>query len=63
MPDGERLVSASADGSLILWNTVSGEADILEPEGEDGLYAVAVTPDGRRVAYGGVKRGFPRGGK
>jgi WD40 repeat protein len=53
MPDGEHLVSASADGRLILWNAVSGQADILESEAGERLFVVAVTPDGSRVVYGG----------
>ena len=51
MPDGERMVSATRDGRLMLWNVVSGEATLLHAD-DRPLNAVAVAPNGR-IVYGG----------
>jgi WD40 repeat protein len=52
MPDGERMVSVSRDGRLMLWNVMSGEPTLLHVD-DTPLYAVVVAPDGRLV-YGGA---------
>jgi WD40 repeat protein len=58
-PDGRLLAQASpADGLVWLWNPAAGQADpdLILIEAADGctLEAVAVHPDGGRVAVGGV---------
>jgi WD40 repeat protein len=48
-PDGRRAVSASADGTLKVWELESGrELQTLKGHAY-GVNAVAVTPDGRRA--------------
>jgi WD40 repeat protein len=48
-PDGRWVVSASADGTLRVWNLESGRT-VRRLEGHTGwVNAVAVTPDGRRA--------------
>ena len=51
-PDGRRVLSASQDRTLRLWDLESGET-IRTLEGHaDAVYAVAVTPDGRSAISG-----------
>lgn len=52
-PMGERLVSASEDGSMLLWNTGTGE-QIRGFSHEAPIAAAAVSPDGRRAVSAGV---------
>jgi GTPase SAR1 family protein len=51
-PDGTRLVSASADGALKIWNLDSGEVLNTLQGYKCDVYPVAVTPDGRRAVTG-----------
>jgi WD40 repeat protein/serine/threonine protein kinase len=52
-PDGRRLVSASRDGTVRLWNTTTSQ----QMQSLDGVWggvsALAVSPDGRFLAAGG----------
>ncbi|MDX1993752.1 MAG: WD40 repeat domain-containing protein [bacterium] len=51
-PQGTYLASASLDGTVRLWNVVSGEQiDLLGPFND--LNTVAWSPDGTRLAFGG----------
>jgi hypothetical protein len=52
-PDGKKAVSASADGSLRLWDTKTGKEQ-RRFDGHSGrVWCVAFAPDGRRIASGG----------
>ena len=49
LPDSTKAVSCSSDGTLILWDILSGEIiHRMDARGQsDGLWSVAVSPDGR----------------
>lgn len=52
-PDGKKIISAGADGSLRLWDTRTGK-ELRRLDGHAGrIWAVAFAPDGRRVVSGG----------
>jgi WD40 repeat protein len=50
-PDGQRLVSASADGTVKVWDVI-GEQELLSFRGEwaPQFGSVAFSPDGQRIA-------------
>jgi serine/threonine protein kinase/WD40 repeat protein len=51
-PDGRRIVSSSADASVRVWDTETGN-EVQRFEGHDGcVYTVAISPDGRRALSG-----------
>src|SRR5262249_52611762 len=60
-PDGNRIVTASLDGTVRLWDggrDFSPAASVLEPSGRIRL--ARFSPDGRRVLCGGFKDVFLR---
>jgi len=63
LPDGRRIITCSADGSLRLWNLESGVQigddwrDDESGDGGDGKHAVwiiALSPNGKTIASGGI---------
>ncbi len=61
-PDGKHVVSAAKDKTVRVWETATGRMvrvlRLPSGEGDQGaLYALAVSPDGRTVAAGGVSPG------
>ncbi|MEH2184656.1 MAG: hypothetical protein V7K64_00540, partial [Nostoc sp.] len=48
-PDGKRVISASNDRTLKLWNLETGEDERTFNGHSDRVTAVALTPDGKRV--------------
>jgi WD40 repeat protein len=52
-PDGDRLISSSADGSLILWDVETGELLRRFTEHESWVWKVILTPDGRTAISAG----------
>jgi WD40 repeat protein len=49
-PDGLRIVAASYEGTLKLWDTSAGVELATLPGHTDAVWAVAFSPDGRRIA-------------
>ncbi len=59
-PDG-RAISGSADGTVRVWDALSGEQSLVIEGATQGAWAVAASPDGQRIAAGckdGVVREF-----
>lgn len=54
-PDGERLLSASQDGEIRIWNSRSGELLTTFDWGVGAVRAIAFSPDGLTCAAGGEK--------
>lgn len=51
-PDGSRVVSASENGNITMWDALSG-AQLFTMEGHnDGVNSVAFSPDGSKLASG-----------
>jgi WD40 repeat protein len=51
-PDGKRIVSASEDKTLKIWDAHSGEELSTLRGHADNITCVAFSPDGKRVASG-----------
>jgi WD40 repeat protein len=49
-PDGKRLVSASEDLTVMVWDLGSGEAVLPLPGHTRPPYSAAFSPDGKRIA-------------
>ena len=53
-PDGKRLISSSADGSIRVWDATSFQEALPPFTGHNGLvYSVAISSDGKWIASGG----------
>ncbi len=53
-PDGNTIISSSEDGSLFLWDAVTGMPFATFGGTEDGwMKVLAISPDGERLATGG----------
>jgi WD40 repeat protein len=61
-PNGQQIVSVSTDKTIRVWDVATGEPlrvfRLPIGRGDEGvLYAAALTPDGKRLAVGGVPYG------
>ena len=59
-PDGRRLASASADGTIRFWDATplrgdEGQETLTFTEHSDEIRSVAFSPDGRRIASAGSR--------
>ena len=61
-PDGQRLATASRDGTARLWDAASGQELLNFSAGEDGLHSVAFSPDGNERSDRLLAAG-PQGGQ
>jgi len=52
LPDGERIITCSVDGSLRLWNLKNGLQIGEDWRGESAVYTIASSPDGKTVTSG-----------
>jgi len=55
-PDGKRIVSASYDKTLIIWDVETGNVLHTLANHVDAVYTVAWSPDGKRIASGAGDR-------
>jgi WD40 repeat protein len=55
LPDGQRIITCSYDGSLRVWDLESGK-QVGEDwnDGESGVRSIALSPDGKKVVSGSV---------
>ncbi len=52
-PDGQRVLTGSHDGRVIVWDAVSGEPSLtLSPSSRSWTHAAAYSPDGGTIAIG-----------
>ena len=54
-PDGKRLISASSDGTIAVWNVADGTKVLTFPKQQDvrELLTIDISPDGTMLAIGG----------
>jgi WD40 repeat protein/serine/threonine protein kinase len=51
-PDGRRIVTGAADGTIRVWDSATGWPIAVVQDGESGVTSVAFTADGRRLVTG-----------
>lgn len=51
-PDGNRFVSSSGNGTIILWNADTGENLLTLPNDKTGINSISFNPDGNKIAAG-----------
>jgi len=57
-PDGETILSGSKDGTVKLWNPLSGQ-ELLSISHDEGITACSFSPDGRNIIVASqTRRGF-----
>ena len=52
-PTNNQFASVSLDGSLRIWDSGTGQLLITIPSAANPLFAVAYSPEGKKIAYGG----------
>ena len=53
-PDGGKLVLATADGAILVWNANTGEEIMRRPMHQGKVWALSFSPDGKSVASSGA---------
>ncbi|HEX2032094.1 MAG TPA: hypothetical protein VHL78_11980 [Actinomycetota bacterium] len=49
-PDGSAIATASADGTVRVWNPASGAQEVMLSGHETGVWDLAFSPDGSKLA-------------
>src|SRR5262249_34064965 len=68
-PDGQRLVTASGDHTVKVWDATTGQEALTLYGHQDEVYMASFTPDGQRIVSEQVRRhaaylgGTSRGGR
>ena len=59
LPNGRRFATVGLDGLVKLWDTETGQNVFTFPQQTEALFALAISPDGTKLAVGGMEGAVP----